>query len=264
MVDRGDEIVDRPFEALDEGGDETLRTRAHVDRRRLEEQACGDLRHLRIDIEHRLALAVDGDVDLLALRRAAEEEAVGVAVELDAELVVAVGGKRVHDGNAAARPERRAIDASQLRRRFRHAVVRFSGLGVRIADRKRSHRARRAQIAFHQRGRQRLRIGDVVETLADGIGRQQSVDVDVEREEILHRARVLDAIEPLERAAPRIGCDRRRLVDSRLERGRERAQRRLVGPPRARRRHHARAQLADHFLGDVRVLGRGGRVERSQ
>ena len=152
VVDRRDEIVDRPFEALDERGDETLRTRAHVDGRRLEEQAGRDFRHLRIDIEQRLALAVDGDVDLLAFGRAAEEEAVGVAVELDAELVVAVGGKRVHDGDAAARPERRAIDAAQLRRRLRHAVVRFTGLGVRIADRQRGDRARRAQVAFHQRG----------------------------------------------------------------------------------------------------------------
>ncbi len=264
VIDRRDQIVDRSLEALDEGRGDPLRSGGDVDRRRLQEQAGGDLRHVRIDVEQRLALAVDRHVDLLAGSRAAEQEAVGVAVQLDAQDVVAVGGEGVGDRNAAARAERRAVDAAQLRRGLGDAVMRFGRLRVGIADREHGHLAGGAQVAVHQRRRQRLRVGDVVEAGADRVGRQQTVDVDVEREQILHRARVLDAIQSLKRTPSGIGHRCRGLVDTRLERRGERDQGVGVGTARAGRRHHPRAQLADHLLGDVAVLRRGGGVEGRQ
>ena len=57
---------------------------------------------------------------------------------------------------------------------------------------------------------------------------------------------------------------RRRGVDAGLERHRERLQRFGVGAPRAGRRHHAGAQLADHLLADVRVIRDLRDVERRE
>ena len=76
--------------------------------------------------------------------------------------------------DAAARAERRALDARQLRRGLRHAVVASrsaAASGSPIASA--VTLARGAQVAFHQRRRERLRVGDVVEAVADGVGRQQ-------------------------------------------------------------------------------------------
>ena len=235
-----------------------------MNRRRPQRQPRRHLRHLRIDVDERLARAVDRHFDLLAGRRSAEEKPVGVAVQIEAEHVVAVGGKRVNDGEPAARAERRAVDAPQLRLRLRHAVVRLARRRVGIANRERRHLARRAQIAFHQRRRERLRVGDVVEALADAVGRQERFGVDVERDQIANRARVLGAVQALERAPSRVRLRRGRAIDPRREAVGQRAQRRLVRTPRARRRHHAGAQLPDHLLGDGRLLGRGVDVERRE
>ena len=76
-------------------------------------------------IEISICSSVDG---------AAEQEAAGVAVQVDAEHVLAVGREGVHHRHAAARAERRAVDALQLRGGLGHAVVRLAGLGV--ADRR--------------------------------------------------------------------------------------------------------------------------------
>ena len=264
VIDRRDQVVDRPLEALQERRGDALRAGGDVNGRRLQREAGRHLRHVRIDVEQRPALAVDRHVDLLAGRGPAEEEPVGVAVQLEAEDVVAVRGKHVHDGDAAARAERRAVHARQLRRRLRHAVARLGRLGVGIADGERRHLARGAQVAFHQRRRQRLRVGDVVEALADRIGRQQRVDVDVERQQILDGARVLDAVEPLERAPSGVRPRRGGGVDARLERLGQRDERGLVRAPRAGRRHHAGAQLPDHLLGDVGVSRRARRSRTSR
>jgi len=54
------------------------------------------------------------------------------------------------------------------------------------------------------------------------------------------------------------------VVDARFERGGEREQRHLVGRRAPGRRHHARAQLANDFLGDRGVLRGSVGVERRQ
>ena len=59
------------------------------------------------------------------------------------------------------------------------------GARVAIADREAADLAGRAQVALHQRRRERLHVGDVVEAVADRVGRQEGVDVDVDAEQIL-------------------------------------------------------------------------------
>ena len=111
VIDRRDQIDDRAFEPLDERGGDALRAGLDVHRRRLERQARGRLRHARVDVENRLALAVDRNLDLLAGVGPAEQHAARVGVELDLEDVVAVGREGVRTDEAAARAERRALDA---------------------------------------------------------------------------------------------------------------------------------------------------------
>ena len=97
---------------------------------------------------------------------------------------------------------------------------------------------------------------------ADGVGRQERGDVDVEVEQVLDRARVLGAVQPLERRDGRDSGAPRRVVDARL-RAQSPAPASAAGAGRLspRRRHHARAQLADHLLGDLGVLIDRRRVE---
>ena len=72
------------------------------------------------------------------------------------------------------------------------------------------------------------------------------------------------AIQPLERAAARIRIRLRVRVDRGLERADEALIGRGVGTRHARRRHHARLQLANHALGHVRILAGLGDIERRE
>ena len=81
-----------------------------------------------------------------------------------------------------------------------------------------------------------------------------SVGVEVDRQQIANRVRVFLAIEPVQDDASRhvrlaVGA-----VERRLEPGDQRVGGRGVRLPRARRRHHAAAQLAHRFLEHVGVL----------
>ena len=143
------------------------------------------------------------------------------AVQHDAERVVAVGRERVGERDAAARAPRRAVDVLHLRLRARHLEGRLRRARVAIADRQRRDAPRRAQIAFHQRRRERLHVGDVVVAGAQRVGRQERVDVDVEIEQFVDRARVLGAVQSLERPAAGIGTQHGRRVDLGFERRRE-------------------------------------------
>ena len=136
--------------------------------------------------------------------------------------VLAVGREGVHHRDAAARAERRALDVAHLRAGARHLVGGGGRRRLRIADRERADAVGGAQVAFHQRRREALRVGDVVEAGADLIRRQERADVDVEREQRVHGARVLGAIQALERAMAGIRIERRGLIEPRLHRGGER------------------------------------------
>ena len=103
---------------------------------------------------------------------------------------------------------------------FGELVVASLAGAVGIAERQRRDLAGGPQIARQQRRREALRVGDVVEAVADGVGRQERDDVDVDVEQILDRARVLGAIEPLERPPAGSGLGGRGRVETCLERTR--------------------------------------------
>ena len=69
------------------------------------------LAHPRVDVEQRDALAVDRDLDLLAAASVLPNSTPsGSPCSIMLEDVVAVGREGVHDRDAAARAERRALD----------------------------------------------------------------------------------------------------------------------------------------------------------
>ncbi|OLC42737.1 MAG: hypothetical protein AUH43_21880 [Acidobacteria bacterium 13_1_40CM_65_14] len=266
VLERRDDVVDRSVETLDEADRHTLRPGADVDRRRTQLESVRafvltevGLAHRRADVEQGHALAVDRHIHLLGNvhrqhRVAAEETAERLVVHRGFDHVVAVGREDVHDGDAAARAHRRAVDVPHLRHRPADLVGDGGRAGIAVADREAADLARCAQVAFHQRRREALDVGDVVEAGADRVGRQERAHVDVDADHVADRARVLGAVQALEWTPAGIGIERCGGVDFCFERGDERAHRLGVGTPRRRRRHHARAQLADHLLADVRVL----------
>ena len=81
-------------------------------------------------------------------------------------------------------------------------------------------------------------------------------------EQIANGVGVLGAIEPMDRADPaRVRSCGPRAIDVALENGRDRTIRGGIRPRPARRRHRARAKLADHALPGLRVGAWTGRVQ---
>ena len=147
VIDRREQVDHRPFELLKKRRRHSLGARRDMDGGGLQRHARRRFRHARIDLEQRDALAVDRHFELLAGGRAAEKHAARVAVQVHAEDVVAVGRKRVHDREPAARAERRAVDAAQLRRSLGDLVVGFARGRFGIAERQHGDLAGRPQIA---------------------------------------------------------------------------------------------------------------------
>src|SRR5262249_5902781 len=120
-----------------------------------------------VDIQERLALAVDRQLDLLAVRRSSEQKSVGVAVQVHPKDVIPVRREGVHDRKTAARADWRAVHRTKLRGSLRYSIVRFAGLRLGITNRERGDSAGRSQVTLHERGRERLRVRDVVEAGTD-------------------------------------------------------------------------------------------------
>ncbi len=264
VIDRRDQIVDQAFVALDERGRDAVRAGLDVERRRLDGEAGLLFAEARVDRQQREPRAVERHFDLFAGTRVAEQVAERLGEEVHAEHVVAVGRERVVNGDAAAGAGRRAVDAFHLRRRLRQLEGRLRGRTVGIADRQHRDAARGAQIAFHQRRREGLHVGDVVEPVADRVGGQERRHVDVEIEQVPNLARVLGAVQSLERAPPRIRVGRRGRIHARFERGDQLRDLSVGGPPRAARRHHAGAQLVDHLFREFAIGRRAGHVPAGQ
>ncbi len=220
--------------------------------------------HPRVDVDDRLALAVDRDLDLLAAGGAAVELSGRDAVHHHPEDVLAVGREDVRDRGAAARAHRRALDVPQLRRSPRDRINLRRRGRRRIAERIAADLRRGPEVALEHGRRERLDVGDVVEAVADRVGRQQGADIDVDAEQIAHRVGVFGAIQPLERSAAGVRPQRGRAIEPILERGRERGEGLFIGTFRTGGRHHAGAQLADHLLDDIRMIGRCRGIERRQ
>ncbi len=103
-------------------------------------------------------------------------------------------------------------------------------------------------------------VRDVVEPVLGVVGRQQRRGVDVEREQLLDRVRVLGAIQAVQRevAGRRLGGG---AVEVGLERCDQAVDLRVAGMLAARRRHQPAAQLADDLLPDLGVRADRVRIE---
>ena len=271
-VVRRDHVLDRTVELRDEDGRHPVGTGGDVDRIGPEVDAVriGDV-HPAVEVEERRLLAVDRDLDLFPpIRRvqggtaAAEKLAGRLVVERDAEAILAVGREGVRHRDAAARAVRGALDLIALRHPARHLVDGLDRAGRGVARREPADLAGRAEIAVHQRRRQHLNIGDVVEVGALGVERQIVARVDVETQQVTNRPRVLGAVQTLKAAAARIGIGGGRRVQARLELRGEACQSRFLWPPDAGRRHQAGPQLADHALGHLGLLDGHGDLERRE
>ena len=137
----------------------------------------------------------------------------------------ASSGKVCGDEQAAARAERQPLDV---------LVVRPLA-GRRVGDLRRRRRAiahglaadlhRRRDVALHERRRHGERFGDVVEAFVRVVGRQQRLDVDVDRQQIADGVGVLGAVQAMERRRVEVRARRVGAIEPRLERGGERVER---------------------------------------
>ncbi len=174
----------------------------------------------------------------------------------DGEPVLAVRRERVRRFHAAARAERHPVDVAFLvGHRLREECRR--DLRSRLADREMRDRARGVDVLLDERRRDAERRRDVREALDLDLGRQVVGRIDVDVEQLLHRVRVLGAVEPLCGNVADLRVVFRVRVDGRLERRDQR-----VGVGRfwlriAGRRHQVSAKLTDGGFEDFGVLGDG-------
>ena len=180
---------------------------------------------------------------------------VPVAGEPDADLVVAVEREGVRQQGPAPGAEGHAGQVPLLGQVRPGADGHAAGPEAGAPDREPGDPLGRPDVPLQQRRRE-VPDGDVVEPEARRVAREQGGHVDVEGQQVAHRVVVLGAVEPPERlGAPRVGGRRGVAVQGRLERADGRRVRRLVGPAGGDRGHLAGAQLADHPLPDLGVVG---------
>ena len=227
-----------------------------------------DAVHPAVDVEHRHPLAVDGDLDLLGrlggVQRGpavAVQRAGGLVIERHPEAVLAVGREVVGDRQAAARPERRALDLLALRGPARHLEGRLARGRVLVAHGQPADLGRGGQVALHHASatavaRRRCCRSWRSWCRAAGSRRRRSP----RPSRSLHRLRVLGPVQALEAAAARGDVDGAG-VGLAFQRVGQRVEHRVVGTAAAGRRHLPGPQLADHLLGGLEVFAGGGDVE---
>ena len=129
---------------------------------------------------------------------AAEQIAGRAAVQQHLEDVLAVGREDVHDRDAAARAHRRAAHVPHLRAVAWQLVDRRGRRRVAIADRQTADRAARRAGSLPSPPADNPCSSEMLsKPCASVSGGSYAVDVDVEPEQLAHRAGVLGAIQPL-------------------------------------------------------------------
>ncbi len=216
------------------------------------------------DLDDLEALAIEADVDEVLHIEAPDHVRRREVRPLKRELhaVLAVQREVVPDRRAAARAERQLLV---------HAVV-LPHRAVRdVIDGRARHDGRVAhgqtadlvgceQVPLEEPRRHGQHVGDVVEPVAGVIGRQHRLAVDFEAEQVADRVGVLEAVQPMDRRAARVGLRAGGLVEGLLERLDEGAVRGRVGPLAAGGRHGARVHLGRDLLPDLGIRADGGQV----
>ena len=263
VIDRGNKVIDRALEPLQERGRDAMRPGADVNGRCADNQSAGHVGEPWIDIKQRHAIAVDRHLNLLIQIGPPEQEAASVTVQFYAYCVVAIGRKGMDDRYASARAQWRPWHLFHLRLRLRHPIEGLGRFGLRVTQSERGDASRRPQIRLHQRRRKHLRIGHVVKPCADGVGGQQCRHIDVDLQQVADRAGILSAIEALEHTTTGT-VDRYRRVDASLKGLGQSRDSGRIGTTCPGRWHHAGAKLANHLFGEVGVLGGGRRIVTGQ
>ena len=160
----------------------------------------------------------------------------------------------VLDQRAATRSERQPVEVIRLREITGHAIRRRRGREQQVADGEAAHLHGRGRVSLDQRRRHAQRIGDVVETLARIVRRQQRRRVDVEMEQIANRVGVLRPVHPMQKMTARIRRERRCAIELRLEARGKAVQRRSLGARHAGWRHQPCANLPHDLLEDIGMI----------
>ena len=243
----------------DEGGGDLSGSGAHEDRPGQGDDApaaVGSGPAIGVVGQQRNALPINRDVHIL-------DAGVRSRGEGHPEGVLGVGREYMVHHQPAAGAVGRALDPvpGMLREVLGVRVGVIHRLSAALADGEAADRARRVQIAFEQRRRERLRLRDVVEVVAHLIERQPVSGIHFEVQQLEDGLLVLRAVQALERTVSGVGVSGGGLVEAVFE-GLHQGQQRFAAPsPGARRGHHSRAQLPDHLLGHIGVLRRVGHVE---
>ena len=207
-------------------------------------------------------LAVQPHLELVARAHAADVVHV-VAVQADLQVVLAVDGEDVADGDAPARPERQVVAHAVVLQQQDGDLVGLRGRPQGgLAERRPPDLAGGRQVALHEGGRDGQHVGVVVEAvLVEVVGRQQVVDVHVHRQQVAHRVGVLGAVQAVHGlGASGVGRAQGDAVDLRFQPPRDPVVDLGVGPRTAHRGHGAGAQLRDHLLPQLGVAGDVGEV----
>ena len=142
-------------------------------------------------------LIVEQQLDLVRLEQPFDVF-IPIARKPNRDVVFAVDGERVRHHGAAARADGKPVEMRLLRQVRPQADCRAARRETRPADRELADFFRCGDITLEQRRRQ-VADGDVVESVAGRIARQQRRGVDVERKQIANRVAVFGAVEPAER-----------------------------------------------------------------
>ena len=204
---------------------------------------------------------VEENRDVVRLAQAADAVGVPALAQLDPQLVLGVDREVVVELRPAPGAERHPVDMAGLVQVGRHDERVGDRRPHRGADREPGDPARRREVALEPAGVEPAEA-HVVEAGARVVGGQQRGHVDVEVEQVADGVAVLGAVEAPQRGAPPgVGVGGGGPVELGLEVRDEPARRLAVRPRPARRRHHARPQLADDLLPDIRVVPHALEIE---
>ena len=198
--------------------------------------------------------AIEPKVELLRPSHAHQVVLI-LPTQLDLEQVLPIHRKIVPHCDAAARSEREVLGLPLI---LNHMQRDLEGLhpgshGWQARSQAR-HLARHRHVSLHVRGRDRERVGEIVEAAIRGlVTRQERLHVHLEREQVVDRVVVFQAVQAMHRIRrARVGvATSGRPIELRLQPARHQLVFGRIGPQLVTRRHRARAQLPDYGLPSV-------------